>query len=1119
MPRELGGSPLFKRTLRASIQIIGGLGVGLFIAVLLVTWRLSSGPVSLTFLTPIIERSLNELHDGSFNISLEDTILAWAGWERTLDIRVVNMRVKLPEGSQIALVPEVSVSFSAKALLEGSLAPRSIELFGPDIVVVRNRQGQFAVGLESEVEGSDLFIARLVGAMMQAPDVENPMTYLSRINVVAARMTYVDTALGASWHAPSGDAQLRRVDGGLDAEFSLGLEVGRETADLSIIGTFDQQSQRIDLGISFDALTPSSFAKLSPKLEMLSAVDLPVSGTLTLSMLPNGQVEGFGFDLEGKAGHLSFPVPMASEMGLLPWAQRLEVTSVVAAGRFEGETDHLELDNLEIRLDKDETLYLPSPINHALPVNAITGAGRVIGSDRRMEIDHLELDLGDAVANVRAKVNGFGVPVEGAKPAPMSLGLTGSLKNMPFDRLDRYWPSMLAPEVRAWVLANVSDGYSPKSEVVLTLMSDEQGIHIEQLEGTVEGRDVSVDYLAPMPKARRMNATATFDRDSFDIKVDRFENESGMTLESGDVHLTKLDSDVPEAAFLLNLQGPIPAALTLLENEPFNFSNAVGLSPQSTKGTAAIRLKIDFPFVDDLSLADVTASAEADLVDAEFKEILFGRDMINGNLKLVVDKFALNASGTGQLGGVPVGLLWRHDYGEDALFRDKYELTGIIHDVLGMSDIGIEVPELIGRYIGGGAEANVSYTVFGDDRRSLSARIDLTKIALAIPELGWSKVPGVPGQAVLELRMKGDSPVSIPSFEISAPDMDIGGSVSFRDDGELEIIKLDRVISRRTSVAGSLIPHDDGTWEVSLIGDEFDATLLWDDFLGLRDVSPESELDETSFAFSGAADFKKLWFGKNRVVEDFIGTVYRRGKLWKKIDMEARVTETDTINFRLETYENRNERRLGILSNNAGAALRALDIYDLVVGGKLRMEAIYRGMNINSPLAGTLTVYDYSLTKAPALANLVGVMSLTGVGDALRGKGLSFDILEVPFTLNKGVLGMTEARTSGASIGITATGTVDLQGKKLDIVGTLVPAYGINALLGEIPIIGTILSGPEKGSGIFAATYSMKSKGDDVEIKFNPLSALAPGVLRGIFSGSAREQEIEAGRAKSPAAK
>ncbi|MDH5189318.1 MAG: DUF3971 domain-containing protein, partial [Rhodospirillaceae bacterium] len=100
--------------------------------------------------------------------------------------------------------------------------------------------------------------------------------------------------------------------------------------------------------------------------------------------------------------------------------------------------------------------------------------------------------------------------------------------------------------------------------------------------------------------------------------------------------------------------------------------------------------------------------------------------------------------------------------------------------------------------------------------------------------------------------------------------------------------------------------------------------------------------------------------------------------------------------------------------------------------------------------------------------------------------------------------------------GLTASGKADFEGKILDIEGTVVPAYAINSLLGNIPIIGQILSGPEKGSGVFAATYSMKNKGDNLEINFNPLSALAPGALRGIFSGSAKENELNQPATEEP---
>ena len=141
-------------------QIIGGLGVGLLIAVLLVAWRLASGPVSISFLTPYIQTALSEVHKDAIKLDVEDTILTWAGWERTLDIRIVNLQTALPNGQVIATVPEVSLSLSAQALMKGNVAPRSIEFFGPTFHVERKTDGTFALGFEQDRE---LWIGQVAG--------------------------------------------------------------------------------------------------------------------------------------------------------------------------------------------------------------------------------------------------------------------------------------------------------------------------------------------------------------------------------------------------------------------------------------------------------------------------------------------------------------------------------------------------------------------------------------------------------------------------------------------------------------------------------------------------------------------------------------------------------------------------------------------------------------------------------------------------------------------------------------------------------------------------------------------------------------------------------------------
>jgi hypothetical protein len=61
-----------------------------------------------------------------------------------------------------------------------------------------------------------------------------------------------------------------------------------------------------------------------------------------------------------------------------------------------------------------------------------------------------------------------------------------------------------------------------------------------------------------------------------------------------------------------------------------------------------------------------------------------------------------------------------------------------------------------------------------------------------------------------------------------------------------------------------------------------------------------------------------------------------------------------------------------------------------------------------------------------------------------------------------------------------------------------VPAYFFNSLPGKIPFIGRLFS-PERGGGVFAATYALTGDCGDPKITVNPLSTVTPGILRGIF--------------------
>ena len=139
-------------------------------------------------------------------------------------------------------------------------------------------------------------------------------------------------------------------------------------------------------------------------------------------------------------------------------------------------------------------------------------------------------------------------------------------------------------------------------------------------------------------------------------------------------------------------------------------------------------------------------------------------------------------------------------------------------------------------------------------------------------------------------------------------------------------------------------------------------------------------------------------------------------------------------------------------------------------------------------------------------SSMLTVASLTGLMDTLSGNGIHFDRLVSDFTLTDGLVRTDLLRIYGSALGITAKGHIDFNTTQVDLGGTIVPAYTINRILGAIPLLGPILTGGE-GEGLIGFVYEMEGDLEDPDVSVNPLSALAPGFLRGLFQISEDEDE------------
>ena len=177
-----------------------------------------------------------------------------------------------------------------------------------------------------------------------------------------------------------------------------------------------------------------------------------------------------------------------------------------------------------------------------------------------------------------------------------------------------------------------------------------------------------------------------------------------------------------------------------------------------------------------------------------------------------------------------------------------------------------------------------------------------------------------------------------------------------------------------------------------------------------------------------------------------------------------------------------NGHQFSLTAEDAGAALRALDFTENISGGRLAVTGVQdeRG----GPLQGSIDLQEYRAVNMPALGRLLAALSLSGLQNVLSTEGLTFQKMTGEYHFADDVLSLRDARTSGGALGLTMNGEFDIEASQLDVEGTIVPIYGVNQLIGAIPILGDILTGGS-GGGIFAFAYSIDGSISEPDVAVN----------------------------------
>ncbi|MET1026925.1 MAG: AsmA-like C-terminal domain-containing protein [Dongiaceae bacterium] len=1029
-------------------------------------WRMThEGPIHMRFLVPYMEEAING-PDQDLQISIDDAVLTWAGWQRALDVRGVNLHVRDRHGRDLATIPQASVALSARALMRGMIAPSRIEIFGASLRLWRSRDNRLMFGprelgggtgnsIDTADQDSDKqaeILARVLGEMLQPPDPHKQTGYLSEVAIIDGQIELIDRYEKTSWRAEKVQVDVTRDTDGLDGTISFQSPDLGNPASLSGHLTLRNDTRELEIDTQVTNLEASRLGLLQHGLNVLADTDLRLNGRLKTEFGLDGKIGAANFEMSSGAGvvslqdHTKKPIPLQS---------------LLLSGSLDPDRDVITIYDL--------TADVSGPILH------LTGSIEGLMSGKAADGGALKLQF-----------NLHGSKIDAAL-------------------MDGYWPNGMAENTRSWLVPNIPSGMVDElqADVLVQLPASPDEKPLVKVNGTMQTSGLTVHYLRPLPPITDGVATATFTEKQFaaDIKsggVGKIKLTGGKLLISG------LDQEDQNISIGGDIVSPLADALTLLDNPRLGYPTKLGLKPANSSGDAKTHIQFDFPAKKNLTFANVKLGVQAMLDNVGLKQVMFGRDVSEGMLSLDLNQDGMTIKGGMKLAGIPLDATWIENFTDNGPFNQQIHAVGVVTAEQSAA-LGYDYRSMLN----GSSKLDLTFTRFADHRGQLDGILDLKDTTVNLDFLKWRKAAGTPGTAKMRLDLQGDKVIAISSMDIAAGDLSATGNLKFKPDGSIDKLTLTKAAYGRTNVDNV---------EVGFVGDRIDV-VIGD---GNLDAEPyytasaqappkdqatldlEAKTPQRPFTVK-AAHLATARIAEGRELKDVAIELSHDPFWWNVIDVRATLPggAPMTVVYR---PAGDGTHQLTAQTKDGGAALRVLNLYDSIKGGELSITGTVKDNEPNRPMRGKLDMTSYRLIGTPFFIRFLTVASLTGLVDVLSGEGFFFDGASSKFTKTRGVIDVKKFRSAGPSIGLTATGRIDLDRSQIDIKGTMVPAYAFNSILGNIPVIGNILQGGA-GEGIFAATYAIGGGLSEPKINVNPWSALAPGFMRNLFTDDGTESD------------
>ena len=1045
-------SPLIRRTTKIFLELIGALIAGIALLAGFLAWRLVyEGPIHLRFLAPYVERAIAE-HNHDFRVGIEDMVLTWAGWPRGLDLRAVNLHVQDRQARDLAVLPQVSITLSIPALLHGLPAPSKVEVLAPHLTLLRQRDGTIMFGIQKLDESAASTgsgnqgpsLARIIEESLSESDPNQSAGYLRSIAVIDGKVAIDDRSAGMQWQAQHVNFSIaRNADATLGGSLSAALPQFGTPALATATLNIDPRSGAIAVDTAFQGLELASLGLLESGLTGLVNSDVVLSGRMNTHL-----------GMDGAMGPVDFQVNTANGS-----------------------------------LDLGATLKQP------LPVQLMQATGRVDVGHDLLHLEKLALDIGGPTIEVAGDVDGLmnGTASDGGAPLAK---VTLKAAKYPAEWMDRYWPNGAAANTRAWIVPNITKGMVDHVSVALAMrLPDDAPAKVESMKGEMAASGLTIHYFRPLPPITDGAATATFDSKSFNVDIVAGHVDN-IKIEKGAAHITGLDAKDQLITVGGDVSSSLTDALLLIDNPRLGYPTKLGLKPANSSGDSHAKLEFSFPAEKDLTIERVKINVDGVTQHVAMKPARFGQDVTDGTLTMHLNQDGMRVTGPVVYAGMPLDIEWTEDFRDNVDVRETFAAKGKTTSE-GRALVGYDFRP----WLDGPGDTALKFTRHADGRGVLDTSFDLTDALLALDFAKWRKPAGQPAKGSLTLNLARDRVIDMQNISVEGQGVSLAGAAVFTPDGKsIAKLTLKKAQFGKSSLSDLAVDFTNHATAITIGGGILDVEPWMDE--RSKPVST-AELDQEELKpqrpLSVAGKLAQVRLSEGETLGNASFDLRHDPIWWDKIFFSGNLPGGAPLTFDYGP-DGAGTHRLKVKTDDAGAAFRALGIYGSIKGGQLTVTGAAKDDAPHRAIEGEMKMTSFRLLHTPFAVRFLSVAALTGLVDALTGEGFLFAGASAKFTKTRGRIDVRDFHSAGPSIGLTSRGTIDLDASTVDLKGALVPAYALNSILGNIPIIGEWLQGG-KGEGLFSATYSIHGDLNEPKIEVNGWSALAPGFIRNLFSG------------------